>query len=104
MNKKPPVGLRPAFIVNQERIEEIKEAIIRYIDAKIPIPKEWIEEYNNLAGVKGPLWGVDTFIAARYHNESEKDFIERYNHRIDEINSHLIEDCNKLYYLIDLRR
>ncbi len=45
---KPPLGLRPKFIVTESRIQEIKEAIERYIAVNYAIPAEWIEEYNEL--------------------------------------------------------
>lgn len=49
---KPPLGLTPKEIhhenVRLKRIIEIVEAIERYLDASIPIPTPWIEEYNTL--------------------------------------------------------
>lgn len=50
INKAPPIGLRPKSIVDAERIQEIKEAIIRYVLADKEIPKEWQEELCNLRG------------------------------------------------------
>ena len=47
--QRPPLGLRPKYIVDSERVEEISEAIKRYIDYKIPIPYNWLKEYNNLS-------------------------------------------------------
>lgn len=47
--KKPPLGLKPRFLIEEERILEIRSAILRYIDDKFPIPIAWIEEYNELA-------------------------------------------------------
>ena len=45
---KPPVGLRPKYISDAERLEEVKAAIVRYFNAELEIPVEWVEEYNNL--------------------------------------------------------
>jgi len=46
--KKPPLGLIPRKIKDQQRLEEILEALDRYIYAKKAIPINWIEEYNEL--------------------------------------------------------
>lgn len=49
MVEKPPLGLRPRWIVVEQRINEIKQALHNYLDTpKYPIPHEWIEEYNQL--------------------------------------------------------
>ena len=49
MKNKPPLGLKPRFIVEQARIGEIRMAMNRYIDEFKTIPLEWIFEYNDLA-------------------------------------------------------
>lgn len=46
--KKPPLGLVPKFIRQEQRIEEIKSAIRRYLIAEYCIPSEWVSEYNEL--------------------------------------------------------
>ncbi len=46
--KKPPVGLRPKWIMQEKRLIEIQEAMRRYIEANMIIPAEWTEEYNEL--------------------------------------------------------
>jgi len=46
--KKPPLGTKPKFIKDGERITELKEAIIRYLQANWPIPEEFVTEYNQL--------------------------------------------------------
>jgi hypothetical protein len=46
---KPPLGLRPKWLVDELRIEEVKNAMERYIEVNKPIPIEWINEYNDLA-------------------------------------------------------
>lgn len=45
---KPPLGVKPKFIWDEERIKELKGAILRYIDSNWPIPLEFVEEYNDL--------------------------------------------------------
>lgn len=37
-------------IVDSERINEIGEAICRYLNEDYIIPLEWVEEYNELVG------------------------------------------------------
>jgi hypothetical protein len=51
MNRKPPIGIMPKYIHDYRRHRELKEAITRFIDADLPVPVEWIEEYNNLRKV-----------------------------------------------------
>jgi hypothetical protein len=46
--QKPPIGLRPRWLVDDQRLEEIIAAVIRYIYAGYPIPIEWAEELNEL--------------------------------------------------------
>ena len=48
VSEKPPIGLRPRFIYEEHRIEEIEEAMGRYRDAGKTVPKEWTEEHNEL--------------------------------------------------------
>ena len=45
---KPPIGLRPKRVSDKERLNEVRGAIVRYYDAELKIPIEWIEEYNEL--------------------------------------------------------
>jgi len=47
---KPPLGLRPRDIATTIRIQEIDEAILRYLkwDQYIVIPLHWIYERNEL--------------------------------------------------------
>lgn len=46
--KKPPLGLKPRWIHDSQRVEEILDAINRYTDANMPIPKVWLEELKDL--------------------------------------------------------
>jgi len=45
---KPPIGLRPKWIIDKERLNEVRSAIVRYYDAGLKIPIEWLKEYNQL--------------------------------------------------------
>jgi hypothetical protein len=45
---KPPVGLRPRDIAVASRIQEIEDAMRRYMDAHVLIPTEWFAEYEEL--------------------------------------------------------
>lgn len=47
---RPPLGLRPRYVVVPERIQEISDAIQRYAFACLPIPSEWLEELGELSG------------------------------------------------------
>ncbi|WP_419884857.1 hypothetical protein [Paenibacillus sp. B-A-8] len=49
MTAKPPLGLRPRYIAEAQRMDEIKDAVKRYMDAGYPLPDEWIAEYNEIA-------------------------------------------------------
>ena len=46
--QKPPIGLIPRYIHDGKRIDEILNAIERYTDANMPIPKSWIEELRDI--------------------------------------------------------
>lgn len=43
---KPPIGLIPLKLHNEQRHNEVRNAICRYIEANLPVPEEWLEEYN----------------------------------------------------------
>ena len=43
--EKPPIGLCPLNLWEDMRETEIRDAIIRYINASKPVPVEWITEY-----------------------------------------------------------
>ena len=46
--KLVPIGIIPKYIHDSKRLSELSKAIIRYSDAFLEIPLEWIEEYNQL--------------------------------------------------------
>jgi hypothetical protein len=45
---KPPIGLKPRYIIDTERFNDVRGAIVRFYDAETEIPVKWIEEYNEL--------------------------------------------------------
>lgn len=47
-SQKPPLGLKPRYIHDVERIDEILCAIERYTDANMSIPKSWVNELRDL--------------------------------------------------------
>ena len=53
-SQKPPIGLKPRYIHDGERIDEILRAIERYTDANMPIPRSWVNELRDL--LKSDLW------------------------------------------------
>lgn len=60
--KKAPVGLRPRYFHDIDRLQEIKQAIMRFTeDGETEIYIHWIEEYNEIirrikaCGTKGLL-------------------------------------------------
>lgn len=46
--EKPPIGLRPKHIAQAQRLQEIEEAMVRYLQAHTMIPGEWLVEYHEL--------------------------------------------------------
>lgn len=50
MNKyeKPPLGLEPRWLHDSCRITDILNAMERYADSNISIPKVWIKELKEL--------------------------------------------------------
>jgi hypothetical protein len=49
--QKPPLGLTPKWIIDEHRMQDIHEAIMRYNQAHKEIPSEWIQEYISLCNV-----------------------------------------------------
>lgn len=48
MTDRPPLGLRPRFVANSLRVQEIAETMHRYARANATIPAEWVEELAEL--------------------------------------------------------
>lgn len=44
--KEPPIGLMPKHIHDSKRFSDVCSAILRYFNAGLKIPVEWINEYN----------------------------------------------------------
>jgi len=45
---RPPLGLTPKFIRQEERLSKIIEVIQRYFEVKKEINIDWINEYNDI--------------------------------------------------------
>ena len=41
---KPPIGLTPRWVIDEQRFVDILNAIVRYAADNRPIPDEWVEE------------------------------------------------------------
>lgn len=48
MNTKPPIGIMPKYIWESQRLDELRQAIFRFLDDGRSISIEWINEYNEL--------------------------------------------------------
>ena len=46
MSKKPPIGLKPREINDENRFANVREAMVRYLNSGLVIPQEWVDEYN----------------------------------------------------------
>ena len=49
---KPPLGLTPRWLIEEQRTMAILEAMHRYAVAGLPIPEEWTDELNCLTSEK----------------------------------------------------
>ena len=47
-SKIPPLGVRPRFVVDEDRIRELEAGIKRFLEAKWSIPIGVVNEYNEL--------------------------------------------------------
>lgn len=47
-SNKPPLGVKPRFIHEEMREQELADAIVRYKEAGLKIAIEWVKEYNEL--------------------------------------------------------
>ena len=48
MERLHPIGIMPKNIWIAHRIEDLKAAIYRYLEADYPVPREWYEELEEL--------------------------------------------------------
>jgi hypothetical protein len=44
----PPIGIMPRKLWDDRRFSELADAIIRYSEAKLRVPDEWLDEYVEL--------------------------------------------------------
>lgn len=47
--KKPPIGIMPKNVWESIRYNDLIAAIKRYLDANLPMPIEWLNEYNDFS-------------------------------------------------------
>lgn len=52
MNEKPPLGITPRYVIDEQRAREIIFGILRFIDAGSPVPREWLEELFDRVKIK----------------------------------------------------
>jgi hypothetical protein len=45
---KPPLGVKPRNLHDEERANALDEAIVRYLNEDLPVPIEWVQEFNEL--------------------------------------------------------
>lgn len=50
MVQKPPLGVPPKWFRQEQRLEELCEAVVRYRQEAISIPDDWLAEIRDLAG------------------------------------------------------
>lgn len=46
---KPPLGVMPKEVWDRKRQQDLAEAMVRYLEAGMKIPSEWIKEYNEIS-------------------------------------------------------
>ena len=52
MTEPPPLGIVPRYIHDELRAREIIAAVLRYLDAVKPVPREWLEELFDRVKIK----------------------------------------------------
>lgn len=48
-SNKPPLGVKPRWIADYHRLQEVHAAVGRYLEQREPIPQEWLDEIQELA-------------------------------------------------------
>jgi len=48
MSNEPPLGITPRYIHTEFRLQDILNAMLRYISDGKPIPAEWVDELEDL--------------------------------------------------------
>jgi hypothetical protein len=46
--RKPPIGIKPRYLHDEQRLKDLQGAIKRYAKKFFQINPEWITEYNQL--------------------------------------------------------
>lgn len=70
MKTPKPEGITPRYDHNRKRLGEIGAAIARYIEAGEPVPREWVEEINDITEfVPRPIQVVESDTAAHWRKE-----------------------------------
>lgn len=49
---KPPLGLKPRKLHDEDRLNEVRSAIRRYVVARLDVPAEWLTEYFELTNTE----------------------------------------------------
>lgn len=65
MADEKPEGITPRKEHDERRANEIHQAVNRYVDAGLPIPIVWIEEYRDIANREHGLSVFDNFFKER---------------------------------------
>lgn len=61
MNKKPPIGITPRWLLDEERETEIREAVARYTEAGYPVPVEWYQELNEITERLSKIYHIENY-------------------------------------------
>lgn len=48
LESKPPIGVKPRSVHDEERANTLDEAMVRYLNEDLPFPIEWATEWNEL--------------------------------------------------------
>lgn len=51
-SQRPPLGLMPRKIHQDNRFRDVADAINRYCNTGLKIPVKWVKEYNDLIKIK----------------------------------------------------
>jgi hypothetical protein len=49
MAERPPLGIMPRDIWERKRMNDLLEAMLRYVEHGLPFPDKWLEEFSELA-------------------------------------------------------
>lgn len=65
--KKPPLGITPRWLLDEEREAEIWRAITRYTIAGYPIPMEWYQELDEIIGRLSKFYHIEYYKIYEIH-------------------------------------